>query len=114
VAVHSDGAKSSNSFCFKTNKAATRTFKTDKIGAYGDNALSRTRVYEWCTKLRDCRGNLEDERSEQYTAVRKTDMIETIRELISTDRRMVLRMIVEVLKISREIIRHLGKREGLR
>jgi hypothetical protein len=50
------------------------------------------------------------------TAVRTTDMIETVRELISTDRRMILLMMGEELEISRETIRRilveaLGKRE---
>jgi Mn-dependent DtxR family transcriptional regulator len=42
---------------------------------------------------------------ERPTPVRTPDMIETIRELISTDRRITLRMMEEELEISREIIR---------
>jgi hypothetical protein len=44
----------------------------------------------------DVRENLEDdERSGRPTAVRTPDMIETVRELILTDRRMTLRMMGE-------------------
>jgi hypothetical protein len=74
-------------FCFKTGKTATETFQLIKQ-AYGDNALSRTRVFEWFARFRDGCKNLEDDRhSGRPTAVRTPDMIKTIRELISTDRR---------------------------
>jgi hypothetical protein len=66
--------------------------------AYGDNALSRTRVFEWYARFRDDRDTLEDdERSGWPTAVRTPDLIETVRELISTDRRMTRRMMEEVV-----------------
>jgi hypothetical protein len=47
-------------------------------------------------KISDCRENLEvDECSECPRAVPTPDMIETVRELISSDRRMTLRMVEE-------------------
>jgi stress response protein YsnF len=73
--------------------------------AYGDKALSGTQVFEWYAILRDRCENLEDERSVRPTAVRTPDTIETVRELISTNRRMTLRMMEEELKISRDTIR---------
>jgi hypothetical protein len=79
-------------FCFKTGKTATKTFQLIKQ-AYGENALSRTRVFEWYARFRDGRENLvDDERSGRPTAVRTPGMIETVRELILTDCRMTLRM----------------------
>jgi hypothetical protein len=83
---------------------------------YVDNALSRTRVCEWYTRFWDVHENLEgDESNGQPTAVRTPDMIETVRELISADHLMTLRMMEEELEISRETIRRilmgdLGKR----
>jgi hypothetical protein len=82
-------------FCFKTGKTATETFQLIKQ-AYGDNALSRTGVSEWYTRFRDGRENPEDDEcSGRPTAVRTPDTIEAVRELISTDRRMTLRMMEE-------------------
>jgi hypothetical protein len=75
-----------------TGKTATGTFQLIKH-AYGDNALSRTRAFKWYTRFRDGRENVEDERSGLPTAFRTPDMIETIRELISADRRMALPLI---------------------
>jgi transposase len=91
--------------CFKTGKTATETFQLIKQ-AYGDNALSRTRVYEWYGKLRDGGETLQyDECSGRSTAGRTPDMIETVQEMILTHRRMTLRMMEEELKIIRETIR---------
>jgi transposase len=104
-------------FCFKTGKIATETFQLIPQ-AYGGNAVSRTRVFEWYARFRDGRENLEDdERSGRARAVRKPDIIERVRELISTDRRMSLQMIEKEFEISRETVRkilmvHLVKRFG--
>jgi hypothetical protein len=79
-------------FCFKRGKTATETFQLIKQ-AYGDNSLSRTWVFEWYARFRYSRENLEDdEGSGRSTAVPAPDMIKTVRELISTDRRMTLWM----------------------
>jgi hypothetical protein len=48
------------------------------------------------------------------TSVRTTDMIETVRELISTDRRMILLMLEEELEISREtLVEDVGKQKSV-
>jgi hypothetical protein len=51
---------------------------------------------------------LKMKRCGRPTAVRTTDTIETVRELISTDRRMTLPMMEEKLEISRETIRKIS------
>jgi hypothetical protein len=57
-------------FWFKTGRTATETFQLI-IEGYGDNSLSRTRVFEWYTRFRDGSENLEyDERSGRPTASR--------------------------------------------
>jgi hypothetical protein len=103
-------------FCLKTSKSATETLQLIKQ-TYGDNALSRTRVFKWYARFLGGRENLnDDESSGQPTAVRTLDMIENLRELISIDRHMTVRMMEEELEIIREIVRkillkYLGKRK---
>jgi hypothetical protein len=46
-------------FRFKMDKAATEIFQLIKQ-AYVDNALSRTRVFEWYARFRDGCESLED------------------------------------------------------
>jgi hypothetical protein len=94
-------------FRFKTGKTATETFQLIRQ-AYGDNALSRTRVFELYARFRDGRENLDDdERSGRPTTVRTPDMIETVRELISTDRRMTLRMMEE--EVLSRLVQRIGR-----
>jgi hypothetical protein len=45
-------------FCFKMGKTATETFQLIKQ-AYGDNALSHTRDFEWYARFWDGRENLK-------------------------------------------------------
>jgi hypothetical protein len=71
-------------FCFKMGKTAAEAFQLIAQD-YGDNSLSRTRVFEWYARFRDGREHLEDgERSGRPTAVPTSDTIETVRELVST------------------------------
>jgi hypothetical protein len=74
---------------------ATETFQLIKQ-AYADNALSCALVFEWYARFWDSHQNFKDDgQSGQPTAVRTPDMIKTVHELISTDRRMTLRMMEE-------------------
>lgn len=57
---------------FQDGKSATENFQLMKQ-AYGDNVLSRTRVQGFYARLRDCRENFEDDRSERLTAFRAPD-----------------------------------------
>jgi hypothetical protein len=73
-------------FSFKTGETATETFPLIKQ-PYGDNALSRTRLFKWHERFSDGRENLEDdERCGRPRAGRTPDMIERVRALISTKR----------------------------
>jgi transposase len=106
--ICNDKQRANIKFCFKTDKTATETFQLIKQ-AYGGNAVSLTRVLEWYARFRDGRENLEDnERSGRPTAVRTPDTIESVRELISTDCRMVLRVMEEELEIIRETVRKIS------
>jgi hypothetical protein len=74
-------------FCFKTGKTATETFQLIKQ-AYGDNVLS---LVHWLPNgMQDFGTAEDDECSGRPTAARTPDVIERVREFISTDRRMSL------------------------
>jgi hypothetical protein len=56
-------------FLFKASKAATETFQLLRQ-AYGNNAASRIRVFEWYARFQDEYENLgDDELSERPPAV---------------------------------------------
>jgi hypothetical protein len=78
-----------------TQELSNATFQQIKQ-AYGNNAISCTWIFEWYARLWDGRENLKDDkRSGRLTAIRTPDMIETLCEFISTDRRMTLQMLEE-------------------
>jgi hypothetical protein len=78
------GQRANLKFCFKMGRTATETFQLIKQ-AYGENAISHTWVFEWYARLWDSHENFEDDKhSGQPTAIRTPDMIEAVRELIST------------------------------
>jgi hypothetical protein len=88
-------------FCLKTGRTATETFQLKKH-AYGDNAVPHTCVFfKWYARFWGGLENLEDkEGSGRPTVVRTTYMSETVREFISTDREMTLRMINRKSKLT--------------
>jgi hypothetical protein len=91
-------------FRFKTDKTATETFQLIKQ-AYYDNAVSCTWVSECYSRFWDGCENLEaDKRGGQPTAIQTPDMIKTVQEFISTEHQVTLRMMEEILKISRETV----------
>jgi len=47
-------------FCFKAAKSATETLQMVNA-AYGDQALSLSNVFRWYGRLRDGRGDIEDD-----------------------------------------------------
>lgn len=103
-------------FCFKIGKTATETYNLIKQ-VYGDDALSRGRVFEWFARFRDGREELEDDaHTGRPKNVRTQEMIEKVKELLLSDRRTTLKMMEETLNINRETIRlivteDLGKRK---
>jgi hypothetical protein len=57
--------KANIEFRFKMGKIATETFQLIKQ-AYSDNALSRTRVYEWYARFRGGNENLDDDDQQPF------------------------------------------------
>jgi len=50
-------------FYFKAGKSATETLQMVNA-AYGDQALSRSNVFQWCGRFRDGREDIEDDPKE--------------------------------------------------
>jgi len=83
-------------FCVKLNGDATETYEKLRR-AYGEHALSRTRVFRWHKEFLDGRESVEDEPrcGRPYTS--KTDENMTkVRDLVRSDRRLTVRMISSV------------------
>ena len=74
--------------------------------AYGEDAMSKTRVYEWHKRFKNGREEVEDDRKSGRPSTSKTDEnIDRVRQLVRSDRRLTVRMIAEELSMNRETVR---------
>lgn len=87
-------------FCFKLGKSATETYEMIKK-VYGEDAMSRSRVFEWFARFKAGRESTEDdERTGRPRSSRMDENIERVQTLVKQDRRMTIAMIAETLNLS--------------
>ena len=99
-------------FCFKLKKTVAETHEM-LIQVYGEEAVSKKCVYDWFKRFKDGRESVEDEeRSGRPSTSRTDDMIVKVREILSRDRRMTLRLMAEELGICKDTV-HIIVREDL-
>lgn len=92
-------------FLVKLGKSATETYSMLQQ-VYGDECLSRTRVFEWHKRFKEGREDVEDDPRPGRPSTSKTDdNIEKIGSLIRQDRRLSIRAIAEMIGIDKESVR---------
>ena len=79
---------------------------------YGNNAMSRTCVFEWHKRFKEGREEVkDDQRSGRPLASRMAD-IERVKQLVRADRYLTVRMIVNELSISKETVWRIITKDG--
>lgn len=87
-------------FCVRLGKSFTETLNSINQ-VYGDESLSRTRVYEWYTRFKDGRESVEDDdRCGRPSTARNDETIARVREIIRSDRRQTIDDVANVVGIS--------------
>lgn len=82
-------------FCFLLGKSAAETIVMLKT-AYGEAALSKTRVYEWFTRFKNVEMSIEDQpRSGRPSTSRTDENVDKINALIREDRRRTIDQLCE-------------------
>ena len=72
---------------------------------YGKECMSRTRVFEWHTRFREGRTDVEDdERSRRPTISKTTNNIREIKKIVRDDLWLSTRLIVERMSIDKETV----------
>ncbi|XP_035226671.1 protein GVQW3-like [Stegodyphus dumicola] len=103
-------------FCFKLDKTAAETYEMLKK-VYGEEALFRSRTYEWFEHFRDgCESVEDDPHTGRPQSVHTPEVIEKVRDLVKCDRRLTFRVIANELNMDKKIVRRtltqdLGKRK---
>ena len=87
-------------FCFLLGKSAAETVAMLRT-AYGEEALSQARIYEWFSRFKSGQMSIEDEPRPGRPSTSKTDEnIEKIRVAIMFDRRRTIDELEEMTGIS--------------
>jgi transposase len=88
-------------FCIKLGEKPTETYEMLQT-VYDHEALSRSSVFGWFKRFKDGRGVLQyDPRSGRLSTSRNAYRIANVREMLTRDFRMTLRMMSDELNIIR-------------
>jgi transposase len=93
--------------CVKLGKTPTETYEMLQT-VYGGKVLSRSSVFEWFKRCKDGREDLQDyPRSRRPSTSRNAGTIANVREIVTRDRPLTLRIMSDELNINKEMIRHI-------
>ncbi|GFW32789.1 protein GVQW3 [Trichonephila clavipes] len=87
-------------FCFKLSKTGAETYEMMKT-AFGDDVMSRTRVFEWLRRFKEGRQSVNsDPRSRHPSTSRNEDKIAQVKAVVHSDRCLTVREIAQECHIS--------------
>ena len=91
-------------FCYKLGKTATKTWEM-LVQVYRREAMNRKCVYKWFKRFCEGKVTTKDEpRSGWPSTSRTPEMIEKVQQMLTQDRQLMLRLIVEELDISKDTV----------
>lgn len=92
-------------FLVKLKKSPTECFLM-LTEVFGDNALSRARVFEWHKRFTEGREEVEDdERPGRPVSSRTEGNVQKISDIVRKDRRLSIRIIADMVNINKETVR---------
>jgi len=98
-------------FLVKLKKSVTETFHL-LTEAYGEDCMSRTRVFEWHKQFLEGRESLKvDDRPGRPRTAVTDDNIEKVRVVIRRDRRLGVQALAEEVNLDRESVRRILSEE---
>jgi len=102
-------------FCVKIGKSASGTLAILTV-AYGEYAMKKLSVFEWHRPFKEGREDVQHDPRSGQPKTRRTDAnVDRVRTLVSSDRRLGVRVIAEELNMNRETVRQIVKEDlGMR
>ena len=86
-------------FCANLGKSATETLEMIQQG-FGDQSLSRTRVFQWHARFKTGRTSVDDDKhTERPTSCTTPETVARIQQLVRQDRRRTIRDIAEEVDV---------------
>jgi len=87
-------------FCYKNGIKCSNVVEMLNI-AFGESAMSKTRVYEWYKRFQEGREDVEDDERLGRPSTSTTDEnVEKVKEMIMSDRRIIIREVADDVGIS--------------
>jgi hypothetical protein len=94
-------------FLAKLKKTATETYQL-LCEVYGEDTLSRARIFEWQRRFLGGREDVEDDERPGRPVTMKTDEnVDKVRTMVRNDRRLSIGMIAEELNVDKETVRQI-------
>lgn len=94
-------------FCVKLKKTATETLQMIQE-AYGEDALSRTQVFQWHQNFREGRDDVHDEQRAGRPSTSHTDTnVQKVRVVLNSDRRLSIRAIADEVRIDKMTVHNI-------
>ena len=91
-------------FCVKLGKSGAETFELIRR-AYGNEAMSRARCFEWHARFKRGRTSLEDDEMSGRTSTSSAPkIVEKIRRFVHEDRRRTIKDIAAIVHVSYETV----------
>jgi len=94
-------------FLKKLGKSATETYNL-LTKVYGDQCLSRTKVFEWFKKFKEGREVVgDDPKSGRPSTAKTQENVEKVARIVRGERRPSIRAISELTNINKESVRQI-------
>ncbi|GFU38582.1 putative mariner transposase [Trichonephila clavipes] len=90
---------------FKSGERAGHSIRNSVREAYGDNSLSRARVFSGVSTSVWAESTEDDQRPGRLVTVSRVETVTKINQIVRADRRMSIRMIVEAVNTDKETVR---------
>ena len=70
---------------------------------YGESAMSKTRVYEWCNRFQDGHEDVDDDERTERPSTSHDENVEKVKEMVMNDRRITIREVADDVGSCHEI-----------
>ncbi|GFW41935.1 protein GVQW3 [Trichonephila clavipes] len=87
-------------FFFKLGKTGTETYKMMMKTAFGDEAMSRVRVFEWFRRFKEGRQSVNSDPRSGRPSSRNEDKIAQVKAVVRSNRHLTVREIAQEGHIS--------------
>jgi hypothetical protein len=100
-----------NKFCVKIGKSGSETLALLTV-SYGEYTMKKWSVFEWHRRFKEGREIVKDDLRSGKPKTQSTDaIVDRVRTLVRSDRRISVRLIAEELNMNKETVRQIVRKD---